>query len=203
MATAGILTLGWLEEELITQVWIQYAGSERIVQKHRASHDGLATLLGPKNKGRDTIANRKKGGPYVLTSLRAAVIFPLRTVGPGDLKQPGNKYSIPPLRFQLSTLSVQFSLSVVFDSVTPWTASHQASLFITNSQSSLKLMSIESVMPSSHLIVCHPAISSSSIQSSHPLSSPFPPAPNPSQHQSHFQWISSLLELAKVLKFQL
>ena len=36
----------------------------------------------------------------------------------------------------------------------PWTAAHQASLSITNSQSLLKLMSIESVMPSSHLILC-------------------------------------------------
>ena len=41
------------------------------------------------------------------------------------------------------------------------------------------------------------------IQLSHPLSSPFPPAPNPSQHQSLFQWISSLHEVAKVLEFQL
>ena len=40
--------------------------------------------------------------------------------------------------------------------VTPWTAAHQASLSITNSWSLLKLMSIESVMPSSHLILCHP-----------------------------------------------
>ena len=38
----------------------------------------------------------------------------------------------------------------------PWTAAHQASLYITNSCSSLKLMSIESVMPSSHLILCRP-----------------------------------------------
>jgi len=38
---------------------------------------------------------------------------------------------------------------------TPWTAAHQASLSITNSQSLLKLMSIESVMPSNHLILCH------------------------------------------------
>ena len=38
--------------------------------------------------------------------------------------------------------------------VTPWTAARQASLFITNSQSLLKLMSIESVMPSNHLILC-------------------------------------------------
>ena len=38
---------------------------------------------------------------------------------------------------------------------TPWTAAHQASLSITNSQSLLKLMSIESVMPSNHLILCY------------------------------------------------
>ena len=40
--------------------------------------------------------------------------------------------------------------------VTPWTAVHQASLSITNSWSLFKLMSIESVMPSNHLILCHP-----------------------------------------------
>ena len=42
--------------------------------------------------------------------------------------------------------------------VTPWTAAHQASLSITNSQSLLKLMSIESVMPSNHLILCRPLL---------------------------------------------
>ena len=44
------------------------------------------------------------------------------------------------------------------DSVTPWIAARQASLSITNSQSSLKLTSIESVMPSSHLILCRPLL---------------------------------------------
>ena len=42
--------------------------------------------------------------------------------------------------------------------VTPWTAAHQASLSITNSRSLLKLMSIESVMPSNHLIFCCPLL---------------------------------------------
>ena len=42
--------------------------------------------------------------------------------------------------------------------VTPWTAACQASLSITNSWSSLKLMSIKSVMPSNHLILCHPLL---------------------------------------------
>ena len=57
---------------------------------------------------------------------------------------------------------VQFSSVQLLSSVrlfaTPWTAACQASLSITNSQSFLKLMSIESVMPSYHLILCHPLL---------------------------------------------
>ena len=44
---------------------------------------------------------------------------------------------------------------------------------------------------------------SDAIQPSHPLSSPFPPAPNPSQHQGLFQWVNSSHEVGKVLEFQL
>ena len=44
---------------------------------------------------------------------------------------------------------------------------------------------------------------SDAIQPSHPLSSPSPPAPNPSQHQSLFQWVNSSHKVAKVLEFQL
>ena len=89
--------------------------------------------------------------------------------------------------------SIQFSsvqslsLNRAWLFATPWIAAYQASLSITNPQSSLRLTSIESVMPSSHL---------------HPLSSPSL-APNPSQHQSLFQWVNSLHEVAKVLEFQL
>ena len=53
--------------------------------------------------------------------------------------------------------SVQ-SLSRVWLFATPWIAAHQVTLFITNSRSLPKLMSIESVMPSSHLILCHPLL---------------------------------------------
>ena len=53
--------------------------------------------------------------------------------------------------------SVQ-SLSRVLFFATPWTAARQSSLSITNSQGLLKLMPIESVMPSSHLILCHPLL---------------------------------------------
>ena len=64
-----------------------------------------------------------------------------------------NKSVLPWLTFS----SVQL-LSRVQLFATPWTAGHQASLSITNSRSSLRLTSIESVMPSSHLILCHPLL---------------------------------------------
>ena len=77
--------------------------------------------------------------------------------------------------------SVQ-SLSRVQLFATPWTAAHQASLSITNSRSLPKLMSIESVMPSNHLILYHPLL--------------LPPCL--SQHQGLFQWVSSSHQVAKV-----
>ena len=87
--------------------------------------------------------------------------------------------------------SVQFSsvhsLSRVQLFATSWITAWQASLSITNSQSSHKLMSIESVMPSSHLILCHPFL----------LLPPIPPS------NSLFQWVNSSHEVAKVLEFQL
>ena len=81
--------------------------------------------------------------------------------------------------------SVQ-SLSHVWLFVTPWTAARQVSLSIINSWSLLKLMSIELVMPSSHLILRHPLLLLPSI---------FP------QHQSLLQWVSSSHQVAKGLEF--
>ena len=82
-------------------------------------------------------------------------------------------------------LSIQFSsvqsLSRVWLFATPWIAARQASLSITNSWSLLKLMSIESVTPSSHLILCHPQ--------SLPALRSVP--------------MSQLIEVAKVLELQL
>ena len=89
----------------------------------------------------------------------------------------------------VSIHKIQFSsFSHVQLFVTPWTAAHQASLPITNSQRLLKLMFIKSVM---------------AIQSSHPLLFPSPPALNLSQHQGLFQRVSSLHQVAKVLELQL
>ena len=78
------------------------------------------------------------------------------------------------------------SLSRVRLFVTPWIAARQASLSITNSQSSLRLTSIKSVMPSSHLIICRPLL----------LLPPIPPS------ISLFKWVSSSHQVAKVLEFQ-
>ena len=83
--------------------------------------------------------------------------------------------------------SVQFSHSVVSDFATPWIAAHQASLSITNSWSLLKLMPIESVMPSSHLILCRPLL----------LLPPIPPSIRV------FSKESTPHQVAKVLEFQL
>ena len=88
---------------------------------------------------------------------------------PGYLPDPG----IKPMSLKLSALAGRFFtnsatwealylfssvqlLSCVWFFGTPWTAAWQASLPITNSRSLLKLTSIESVMPSNHLILCHP-----------------------------------------------
>ena len=80
----------------------------------------------------------------------------------GKLLWTGPLGSLKPTSFlskQLKCFSVQFSsLSRVRLFATPWTAVHQASLSITNSQSLLKLMSTESVMPSNHITIsCFPA----------------------------------------------
>ena len=85
-----------------------------------------------------------------------------------------------------SLFSVQL-LSRVQLFATPWTTALKASLSITNSWSSLRLTSIESVMPSSHLILCHPLL----------LLPPIPPSIRV------FSSESTLHEVAKVLEFQL
>ena len=79
---------------------------------------------------------------YMYLSLKAAV---------GLMSQ----YRQSGLNISCTVFSLVQSLSCVRLFATPWIAAHQASLSITNSRSSLRLTSIESVMPSSHLILCH------------------------------------------------
>ena len=71
------------------------------------------------------------------------------------LKIPAISNSIHIIPLQFSSIQ---SLSHVQLFVIPWTAARQASLSITNPQNPLKSMSIESVMPSNHLILCHPLL---------------------------------------------
>ena len=84
--------------------------------------------------------------------------------------------------------SVQFSRSVVSDSLRPYESQHAR---------------LPCLSPTPEFTQIHVHRVSESIQPSHPLSSPSPPAPNPSQHQSFFQCVNSSREMAKVLKFQL
>ena len=91
--------------------------------------------------------------------------------------------SIQMIRFS----SVQFSHSVVSDSLPPHESQHARP-------------PCPSPTPRVHSD-SHVHWVSDAIQPSHPLSSPSPPAHNPSQHQSLFQWINSLHEVAKVLEF--
>ena len=78
---------------------------------------------------------------------------------------------------KIFNLSVQ-SLSRVRLFATPWILARQASLSITNFRSSLRLMSIESVMPSSHLILCHPLL----------LLPPIPPRVFSNESTLHMRW---------------
>ena len=82
----------------------------------------------------------------------------------------------------------QFSHSVLSNSLQPHESQHAR-------------LPCPSPTPGVHPNSC--ASSRWSIQQSHPLSSPTPPAPNPSQHQSLFQWVNSSHEVAKVLELQI
>ena len=86
---------------------------------------------------------------------------------PGDLPEPGVScissiasgfFTTEPLGKPLYVFSSVQSLSRVWLFVTPWTTAHQASLSITNCWSLPKPMSIESVMPSNHLLLCRPLL---------------------------------------------
>ena len=102
----------------------------------------------------------------------------------------GGFFTVWATREASSTRSFQFSYSFMSDSfATPWTAACQAFLSITNSWSLLKLMFIESLMPSNRLILCHLLLLLPSIC--------------PSIRVYLSQWVSSSHQVAKVLEFQL
>ena len=103
-----------------------------------------------------------------------------------DITLPTKVHLVKAMVFPVQFSSVQ-SLSCVRLLATLWISARQASLSIPNSRSSLRLMSIKSVMPSSHLILGHPLLLLPSI----------PPS------ISLFQWVNSSHEVARVLELQL
>ena len=134
---------------------------------------------------------------------------------PGDIPTPGIKpaspvaptfqadslplnHSYDSIQLQLSqnkvivyddlALSVQFSHSVLSDSLQPHKLQHARPPCSS---------------PTPGVTQTHVHQVRDAMQPSHPLSSPSPPAPNPSQHQRLFQWVNSSHEVAKVLEFQL
>ena len=96
------------------------------------------------------------------------------------LRATKNKYSQLLDSQYLALCSVQFNSSIVSDSATPWTAACQTSLSITNTWSLLKFKSVESGMPSSHLILCRPLL----------LLPPIPPSIRVFSNEStlHMRW---------------
>ena len=107
-------------------------------------------------------------------------------------------------KYTLCISSVQSLTHVLlFATATPWTAAHQASLCITNSWSLLKLISTELVMPSNHLILCHPLLLPSNFASIRVFSN---------ESVLHFRWpkywsfsfsISSSNEYSGLISFRL
>ena len=97
-------------------------------------------------------------GPAMLSLIPRVVFSHLSLDSRGALLRLCSNYTLTSLEPSLSTLSSVQLLSRVWLFATPWITARQASLSITNSWSLLKHMSIESVMPSNHLILCHPLL---------------------------------------------
>ena len=132
----------------------------------------------------------------ILTFSKLSDVSSMKLSSRTSAGNPGENSDLSAACSPLSQFSSVQSLSCVQLFVTPWTAACQASLFITNSQSLLKLMSIE-LVPSAmaSAMRCHPAISSSVV--------PFSSCPQSLPASGFFQWVSSLHQVAKVLELQL
>ena len=88
-----------------------------------------------------------------ISSLNSNILLTNKAIGP-----PSKRLHRALVGLHSTPFVVVQSLSCVQFFATPWTATHQASLSFTISQTLLKFMSIESVMPSNHLVLCHPLL---------------------------------------------
>ena len=115
-----------------------------------------------------------------METVKDFILGGFKIIADGDCSPEIRRHLLLERNAMANLSSVQFSHSVMSDSTTQWIAAHQASLSITNSRSSLKLTSIESVMPSSHLILCCPLL----------LLPPIPPSIRVFSNEStlHMRW---------------
>ena len=117
-------------------------------------HIMVKLLMQKKIKNKEIILKEVRGKIYPIEEQRILTYFQK----PHNQEENGVNYS----KSWDKTTNLEFcpfSGSVVSDSLwPPWTAEHQASLSITNSQSLLKLTSFNTMMPSNHLILCHPLL---------------------------------------------
>ena len=104
------------------------------------------------------IQRSRLGFPNLTFSVRTLTLGSLSQVTLPPSPEPTHRRPFQAVQFDNHQFTSVQSLSRVWLFVTPWTAARQASLSITNSQSLLKIMSIESVMPSNHLNLCHPLL---------------------------------------------
>ena len=143
------------------ETWVQPLGQEDPLEKEMATHSSILAwrILWTEEPGGLPSVGSHRVGPDWSDLAAAASIFVWRipwTEEPHGL-QYGSQRDTTEQLTHISLSSVQ-SLSHVQLFPTPWTAASQASLSITNSWRLLKFMSIELVMPSNHLILCHPRL---------------------------------------------
>jgi len=146
-----------MEKEIVNQVQEAQRVPYRINPRRNTTRHILIKLTKTKHKERILKAASEKqqvtykGNPVCWTADLSAETLQARREWQDIFKVLKGKNLQP-------TFSSVQSLRRVRLFATPWTAAHQASLSITNSQSLLKLMSIETVMPSNHLILCCPVL---------------------------------------------
>ena len=154
----------------------------------------LACMLSQSLWPSRTVPTRQSMG-FFRQEYWSGLLFP----APGNLPNPGIKPASPVAPALAGTFFTTVPLgnpSVQFSSV-----AQSCPTLCTPMSSSTPGLPVHHQLPEFTQTHIHRA--SDAIQPSHPLSSHFPPDPNPSQHQSLFQWVNSLYEVAKVLEFQL
>ena len=153
----------------VTRITALFSVSQNVHDRHRASEHNVLGDWGGKHGPRAVVLKASssdqqhqhmQGSCYKCKLYMPDLVHHTQRIGPsiqGGFNNP--QESLCSLKFEnyFDVVVIQF-LSHVRLFTTPWTAAHQAPLSSTISQSLLKLMSMESVMPSNHLILCHPLL---------------------------------------------